>query len=80
MAEAQVIAEHYGLTAADPMAGLPSYKLGSVSRGDAERVLALAKDMGVRCMGSFTVGPISGGDAARLQALAQEIGVACSKV
>lgn len=80
VAEAQVIAEHYGLTAADPMAGLPSYKLGSVSRGDAERVLALAKDMGVRCMGSFTVGPISGGDAARLQALAQEIGVACSKV
>ena len=79
-AEAKVIAEHYGLTASDPTAGLPSYKLGSVSRGDAERVVALAKDMGVPCMGSFTVGPISGGDAARLQALAQEIGVACSKV
>ena len=79
-AEAQVIAEHYGLTAADPMAGHPSYKLGSVSRGDAERVIALAKDMGVPCMGSFTVGPVSSGDAARLQALAKEIGVACSKV
>lgn len=79
-AEAKVIAEHYGLTASDPTAGLPSYKLGSVSRGDAERVVALTKDMGVPCMGSFTVGPISGGDAARLQALAQEIGVACSKV
>ena len=78
--EAKVIAEHYGLTAADSTAGLPSYKIGPVSRGDAERMIALAKDMRVPCMGTFEVGPVSSGDAARLQALSKEIGVACSKV
>ena len=77
-AEAKVIAEHYGLTASDPTAGLPTYKIGPVSRGDAERVVDLAKDMDVACMGTFEFGPVSSGDAARLQALAKEIGVGCT--
>lgn len=79
-AEAKVIAEHYGLTASDPTAGLPTYKIGPVSRGDAERVVDLAKDMDVACMGTFEFGPVSSGDAARLQALAKEIGVGCAEM
>ena len=73
-----MIAEHYGLTAADPTAGLPTYKIGPVSRGDAERVIALAKDMDVACMGTFQLDPVSRGDAARLQTLAEEMDVLCT--
>ena len=80
-AEAKVIAAHYAITgASDSTAGLPTYKIGPVSRGDAERVVDLAKDMDVACMGTFEFGPVSSGDAARLQALAKEIGVGCAEM
>lgn len=49
-AEAEVIAQHYGLIAGTAEApGLVTYKVGPLSKGDAARIAAMAKELQVSC-------------------------------
>lgn len=49
-AEAEVIAQHYGLIAGTVEApGLVTYKVGPLSKGDAARISAMAKELQVSC-------------------------------